>query len=238
MDTTKAAIASASVAAGADIINDISGATFDSQMLPTVAELGVPIVLMHMRGTPKTMQTMTDYQDLIGEIYQFLQARVEAAIASGIEKSRIILDPGIGFAKTFDQNLEILRRLSEFRSLGCPILIGVSRKSFIGRILNQTDPQGRVWGTAGACAGAIALSLQEKLNAPLDELAGNDEVMGAIALYLQWKEQLLDLFHHASHGKRLSRLNCPEDLKYCAQTDILNVLPIQKEPGVLVKAES
>lgn len=89
-----------------------------------------------------------------------------------------------------------------------------------------------------ACAGAIAHSLQEKLEVPLDELAGNDEVIGAIALYSQWKDQLLQLFHHASHGKRLSRLNCPEDLKYCAQTDILNVLPIQKEPGVLVKAES
>ncbi|MFB2976201.1 dihydropteroate synthase [Microseira sp. BLCC-F43] len=156
VDTTKAAIACASVLAGADIINDISGATFDSQMLPTVAELGVPIVLMHMRGTPQTMQKMTDYEDLIGEIYQFLQARVEAAIASGIDKSRIIIDPGIGFAKTSDQNLEILRRLSEFSSLDCPILVGVSRKSFIGRILNQTDPQGRIWGTAGACAGAIA----------------------------------------------------------------------------------
>jgi 2-phosphosulfolactate phosphatase len=89
-----------------------------------------------------------------------------------------------------------------------------------------------------ACAGAIAFSLQEKLNHPLDELAGNDEVIGAIALYLQWKEQLLDLFHHASHGKRLLRLNCHEDLKYCAQTDILDVLPIQKQPGVLVKATS
>ncbi len=156
VDTTKAAIACASVKAGADIINDISGATFDPKMLPAVAELGVPIVLMHMRGTPQTMQIMTDYQDLIGEIYQFLQARVEAAIASGIDKSRIILDPGIGFAKTYDQNLEILRRLSEFSSLGCPILVGVSRKSFIGRIVNQTDPQARVWGTAGACASAIA----------------------------------------------------------------------------------
>jgi len=156
VDTTKAAIARASVLAGADIVNDISGATFDSQMLPTVAELGVPIVLMHMRGTPQTMQKMTDYEDLIGEIYQFLQKRVEAAIASGIDKSRIILDPGIGFAKTYDQNLEILRRLSEFSSLDCPILVGVSRKSFIGRIVNQTAPQGRIWGTAGACAGAIA----------------------------------------------------------------------------------
>lgn len=88
-----------------------------------------------------------------------------------------------------------------------------------------------------ACAGAIAHSLQEKLNVPLDELAGNDEVIGAIALYSQWQDQLLELFHHASHGKRLLRLDCHEDLKYCAQTDILNVLPIQKEPGILVKQE-
>lgn len=87
-----------------------------------------------------------------------------------------------------------------------------------------------------ACAGAIAHSLLEKLDTPLDELAGNDEVMGAIALYSQWQDQLLQLFHHASHGKRLLRLDSHEDLKYCAQTDILNVLPIQKEPGILVKA--
>lgn len=87
-----------------------------------------------------------------------------------------------------------------------------------------------------ACAGAIAHSLQEKLDVPLEELAGNDEVIGAIALYSHWKDQLLQLFHHASHGKRLLRLDCHEDLKYCTQTDILDVLPIQKEPGVLVKA--
>jgi 2-phosphosulfolactate phosphatase len=85
-----------------------------------------------------------------------------------------------------------------------------------------------------ACAGAIAHSLLQELNSPLDELAGNDEVIAAIALYSQWKDQLLEMFHHASHGKRLLRLNCQEDLKYCAQTDILDVLPIQKEPGVLV----
>ncbi len=85
------------------------------------------------------------------------------------------------------------------------------------------------------CAGAIAHSLLEQLNCPLDELAANDEVIGAIALYSQWKDQLLEMFHHASHGKRLLRLDCHEDLKYCAQTDILDVLPIQKEPGVLVK---
>jgi dihydropteroate synthase len=156
VDTTRAAVARAAVAAGADMINDISGAIFDPDMLPTVAQLGVPIVLMHMRGTPQTMQQMTDYGDLIGEIGEFLQQRVEAAIASGIDPSRIIIDPGIGFAKTWDQNLEILRRLPEFQALGCPILVGVSRKSFIGRILDQTDPKARVWGTAAACAAACA----------------------------------------------------------------------------------
>ncbi len=88
-----------------------------------------------------------------------------------------------------------------------------------------------------ACAGAIAHSLLVQLNRPLDELAGNDEVLGAIALYAQWKDQLIAMFHHASHGKRLLRLDCHEDLKYCAQTDILDVLPIQQEPGVLVKNE-
>jgi 2-phosphosulfolactate phosphatase len=86
-----------------------------------------------------------------------------------------------------------------------------------------------------ACAGAIAYNLLKQLNYPLDELAGNDELLGAIALYAQWKDQLLAMFHHASHGKRLLRLNCQEDLKYCAQTDVLDVLPIQRTPGILVK---
>jgi len=156
VDTTRAAVAKAAVAAGADMVNDISGATFDPDMLPTVATLGVPIVLMHMRGTPQTMQQLTDYQDLIGEIYQFLEARISAAIACGIDSSRIIIDPGIGFAKKYNQSLEIIRRLSVFRSLNYPILVGTSRKSFIGHILNQPDPKARVWGTAAACCAAIA----------------------------------------------------------------------------------
>ncbi|HLO49630.1 MAG TPA: dihydropteroate synthase [Kamptonema sp.] len=156
VDTTRAAVAKAAIEAGADIINDISGATFDPEMLPTAAKLGVPIILMHIRGTPQTMQKLTDYQDLIGEIYQFLENRVEAAIAAGINKFNIIIDPGIGFAKTYNQNLKILRELPKFQSLGCPILVGVSRKSFIGHILNQPDPQQRIWGTAAACTSAIA----------------------------------------------------------------------------------
>ena len=156
VDTTKASVAKASVAAGADMVNDISGATFDPEILPTLAELDVPIALMHMRGTPQTMQKLTDYRDLIGEISEFLSNQIAAAVAAGIDRSKIIIDPGIGFAKNYDQNLEILRRLSEFRSLECPILVGPSRKSFIGHILNQPDAKQRVWGTGAACCAAIA----------------------------------------------------------------------------------
>ena len=158
VDTTRAQVAKAAVEAGADIINDISGATFDSEMLSTVAQLKVPIILMHIRGTPQTMQKLTDYRDLIGEIREFLESRRAAAVAAGIEKTHIILDPGIGFAKNYSQNLEILQQLAKFRGLDCPILVGVSRKSFIGHILNQPLAKQRIWGTAAACTGAIANS--------------------------------------------------------------------------------
>lgn len=155
VDTTRAAVAKASVEAGADIINDISGGTFDLDMLPTVASLDVPIILMHIRGTPLTMQQMTDYQDLMGEISSFLAKQIAAAIACGIDIEKIIIDPGIGFAKNYEQNLEIFRRLRSLKALNCPILVGASRKSFIGRILNQPEPKARVWGTAAACCAAI-----------------------------------------------------------------------------------
>jgi dihydropteroate synthase len=158
VDTTRAQVAKAAVEAGADIINDISGATFDSEMLSTVANLKVPIILMHIRGTPQTMQKLTDYRDLIGQIREFLESRIAEAVAAGIDKSHIILDPGIGFAKNYSQNLEILQQLAKFRGLDCPILVGVSRKSFIGHILNQPLAKQRIWGTAAACTGAIANS--------------------------------------------------------------------------------
>ncbi|MEO1208748.1 MAG: dihydropteroate synthase [Cyanobacteria bacterium J06638_20] len=156
VDTTKAAIARGAVEAGANIINDISGATYDPEMLSTVADLGVPIILMHIRGTPKTMQQFTEYEDLMEEIIDFLAERIEAAIAQGIPKAHIAIDPGIGFAKTVDQNLDVLRQLPKLKALGCPILVGPSRKSFIGKLLKQANPKQRVWGTAAACYGAIA----------------------------------------------------------------------------------
>ncbi|MFB2768015.1 dihydropteroate synthase [Pelatocladus sp. BLCC-F211] len=155
IDTTRSAVAIAAVKAGADIVNDISGGIFDPEMLPSVAKMGVPIILMHIRGNPQDMQKMTDYQDLMGEICNFLSERIAVAIAAGINQTQIIIDPGIGFAKNYEQNLEIFRRLPELRKLNCPILVGPSRKSFIGRILDQPDPKARVWGTAAACCAAI-----------------------------------------------------------------------------------
>ncbi|MDZ8189437.1 MAG: dihydropteroate synthase [Nostoc sp. ChiSLP02] len=156
VDTTRAAVARASVEAGADTINDISGGSFDSEMLPTVASLGVPIILMHIRGTPQTMQKMTDYQDLMAEILSFLHKQIAAATAAGVDRDKLIIDPGIGFAKNYEQNIQIFQELRSLKSLNCPILVGASRKSFIGRILNQPDPKARVWGTAAACCAAIA----------------------------------------------------------------------------------
>ncbi|MDE5070093.1 MAG: dihydropteroate synthase [Trichodesmium sp. St16_bin4-tuft] len=156
VDTTRAIVAEKSVEAGANLINDISAGTYDDEMFSVVAGLKVPIILMHIRGTPKTMQKLTDYQDLIGEIYQFLESRIKIAFKAGIEREKIIIDPGIGFAKNYEQNLEIIRNLSRFKSLNCPILVGLSRKSFIGQILNQPNAKQRVWGTAAGCVAAIA----------------------------------------------------------------------------------
>jgi dihydropteroate synthase len=156
IDTTKAIVAQKAIAAGADMVNDISGGTFDLQMFSTVAQLNVPIILMHIRGNPQTMQSLTDYQDVVVEVAEFLTTQVQRAIASGISKSQIAIDPGIGFAKTAAQSLTLLQRLNELKALSLPMLVGVSRKSFMTPILQQDDPKQRIWGTAAACYGAIA----------------------------------------------------------------------------------
>ncbi|MDB9528203.1 dihydropteroate synthase [Oscillatoria sp. CS-180] len=156
VDTTQSEVARLAVKAGADLINDISGGTYDAAMFATVADLGVPIILMHIRGTPDMMQKDTNYSDLIGEIYDFLERQTKTAQAAGLRSSQIAIDPGIGFGKSYTQNLEILRQVSTFRQLNYPILIGPSRKSFLGWLLQQPDPQERAWGTAAACCAAIA----------------------------------------------------------------------------------
>lgn len=156
IDTTKAAVAREAIALGADLVNDISGGTFEQEMLPTVGKLNVPIILMHTRGTPQTMEQLTQYDDVVEELIQFFQQQIERAVACGIERQNIIIDPGIGFAKNRQQNIELIQRLSEFKSLNLPLLLGVSRKSFMKDIINKDNPQERVWGTAAACCSAIA----------------------------------------------------------------------------------
>jgi dihydropteroate synthase len=156
IDTTKANVARSAIAAGADIVNDISGGQFDDQMFTTVAELGVPYIMMHLRGTPVTMQQMTEYAEIIGEILAFFETQIDRAVKSGIDRTKMMIDPGIGFAKTYQQSIELIRQLAKFQVLDLPILVGVSRKSLIGKILDRPDPAQRVWGTAAACCAAIA----------------------------------------------------------------------------------
>ena len=150
IDTTRSEVARAAIEAGADIINDISGGTYDENMFSTAAQLEVPIILMHIKGTPQTMQSLTNYGDLITEIKTFLEQQINKAIALGIPQSNIIIDPGIGFAKNTAQNIQLIQQLSQFKTLNAPILIGVSRKSFIGKITGQNNPKDRSMGN-GCC---------------------------------------------------------------------------------------
>jgi dihydropteroate synthase len=155
IDTTKSVVARSAIQAGADIVNDVSGGQFDQKMFETVAQLGVPYIMMHMRGTPTTMQHLTEYSDIVGEILAYFETQIDRAIATGIDRSQIIIDPGIGFAKTYQQNIELIRQIDRFQCLDLPLLVGVSRKSFIGKILDRSDPKQRLWGTAAACCAAI-----------------------------------------------------------------------------------
>ena len=156
IDTSNSAVARQALAAGAKIVNDVSAGRADEQMFELLAEVGSPVVLMHMLGSPVDMQIEPHYEDVVGEITAFLARVIERAIAVGMHRDRIIIDPGIGFGKTVENNLEILRRLSEFHRLGRPVLLGTSRKSFIGRVLGKESPRDRVWGTAATVALAVA----------------------------------------------------------------------------------
>jgi dihydropteroate synthase len=156
IDTTKSAVATAAVAAGATFVNDVSGLTFDPAMAAAVAASGAGLFVMHTRGRPETMQADTGYVDLIGEVREGLRRSVAAAVAAGVAPERIAVDPGIGFGKDVAGNLELLRCLGEFSALGRPILLGTSRKSFIGRVLDQEDPLVRQAGTLATVALGVA----------------------------------------------------------------------------------
>lgn len=155
IDTTKAEVARQALAAGADIVNDISGLTFDPEMISVCAESDCGIIAMHIRGTPRTMQENPVYEDVVREVREFLAQRIEAITDAGIDRERILIDPGIGFGKTAGHNLELMRNLHELRSLGRPLLVGHSRKRFLGKLLGRPVDE-RTAGTIGVSA---ALSL-------------------------------------------------------------------------------
>jgi len=155
VDTTKAEVARRALDAGADIINDISSFRFDPDMLPLAAEREVPVILMHLKGNPKTMQNNPSYDNLLEEVKSFFQERIDTAVSSGIKKEKIIIDPGIGFGKNFKDNLNLIRNLRYFENLGRPILVGHSRKSFIGKIMDQ-PPQDRLEGSLSAAVLSVS----------------------------------------------------------------------------------
>lgn len=161
IDTYRAPVAEAALAAGADLVNDISAGQLDRDMLPLVARAGATVCLMHMRGTPQTMSSLNDYPDgLVPTVARELLERVAEAEAAGIRRWRIVLDPGLGFAKVGEQNLELLSRLPELRAWpgleGFPWLVGSSRKSFIGRVTGVPKAEERIWGTAATVAAAVS----------------------------------------------------------------------------------
>jgi dihydropteroate synthase len=156
VDTTKADVAAAALDAGADVVNDVSAGRWDAEMLPLCARERVPVVLMHMRGTPATMQRDPRYTDVVTEVRDFLAARAAAARTAGIPADAIILDPGIGFGKTVAHNCRLLRRLDLLAALGYPVLVGVSRKGFIGELAGGRASGERLHGTAAAVALAVA----------------------------------------------------------------------------------
>jgi dihydropteroate synthase len=156
VDSRNACTMAAALDAGATIVNDVSGLAYDLDAAPLVARRGCPVVLMHMRGDPATMRDRAVYTDLVAEVTAELQNRLTAALAAGIRRDAIVLDPGVGFAKNADQSVGILHALPRLAALGCPLLVGVSRKSFIGAVAQEKDARARLPGSIAA--GLFALS--------------------------------------------------------------------------------
>jgi dihydropteroate synthase len=154
VDTSKAEVAKAAIDAGAVMVNDVTALRGDSAMVEIVAKAGAGLALMHMQGSPQTMQHAPQYDDVIGEVARFLAARARFAIERGVARNRIVLDPGIGFGKTLTHNLDLLANLHVLKELGYPLLVGPSRKGFIGQLTRQSV-EARGWGTAAVVALAV-----------------------------------------------------------------------------------
>ena len=156
IDTSKATVAKAAIEAGAEILNDVTGLEGDPEMIPLAVQSGVAVCAMHMQGTPQTMQDSPHYDDVVAEIHEYLRQRRDTFLAAGIARDRICLDPGIGFGKTHQHNLTLLANCHRFHDLGCPLLVGHSRKGFIGKVLGDKD----VDRTAGSIGVALSLAVQ------------------------------------------------------------------------------
>lgn len=160
IDTRKGTVASAAIKAGAGILNDVSALSFDPQIIDIASEYKIPVCLMHALGDPNTMQNSPEYQDVLLDVFDYLKGRISVAIAAGIRPENIIVDPGIGFGKTLQHNLRLLQNISLFHTLGCPILLGASRKRFIGTLGNAPDPMQRMPGSVAVALAGIAQGVQ------------------------------------------------------------------------------
>ena len=160
IDTSKAIVAREAIAAGANFVNDISGLQFDPEIATVAAGTGAGLFLMHTSGRPEVMQQHTEYQDLLAEVIASLRQSIDLALMTGVDHSRLAVDPGIGFGKSVLGNLELLQHLDELHQLACPVLLGTSRKSFLGKILRQDDPQERLFGTLATIAAGVGQGVQ------------------------------------------------------------------------------
>ncbi|MFP4386732.1 MAG: dihydropteroate synthase [Alphaproteobacteria bacterium] len=160
IDTRNAETMRAAIEAGANFVNDISGLTYDEQSASIVAQSGLPVCIMHMKGTPQTMQSQAHYDDVCDEVLAFFEQRLIFCDKQGIQPNKIILDPGIGFGKTLEHNLTLIKNLKKFHDFGCPILLGVSRKSFIGTISKEENPKNRVPGSIAAALYGLESGVQ------------------------------------------------------------------------------
>jgi dihydropteroate synthase len=184
IDTSKAAVAKAAIEAGATFVNDVTALRGDPEMAAVVAEHEVDCCLMHMLGDPQTMQDDPRYDDVVKEVKSFLEERLEVAVAAGVDERRIVLDPGIGFGKTVEHNLELLRRTGELVALGRPVMIGTSRKSFLGRLTGRTEPADRIPGTVATCV--IAYERGARIFRVHDVAPVHDALVVAAATVAPW----------------------------------------------------
>jgi dihydropteroate synthase len=185
VDTSKAEVARACLRAGAHVINDTTALRADPDMAAVVRDANAAVILMHMQGTPATMQQAPHYDDVVGEVAAFLQERLQAAANLGIAAARIVLDPGIGFGKTRDHNLQLLARLADFQALGRPVCLGVSRKGFFGRLLQSRPPGGRLAASLAAACHAVVRHAAQLLR--VHDVEETHDAVTILAAIAEWE---------------------------------------------------